>query len=231
MKIKDILPHKITKPIQLIAVWFLSLLLIETTFFTAAANISEPSWVCPTLVITAICFVPIFLVGIFLMQTVFRNELQEDQYYSEWLRRREQAFSGFKPENINHFQDNKHSGDLEPMRIKRYQDNRGLFLVHSWRPSSKPGQVADIVIWIQQHGQGPLSQNIVEKVEYELGPNFFDQPYPKTNISEQFRLEVSAYGPMLCLARVLLKDSSSPIILERYIDFDEAPNKTLKKNL
>jgi hypothetical protein len=65
---------------------------------------------------------------------------------------------------------------------------------------------------------------VIEKVEYELGPKFFNGPILKTNREEQFRLEVSAYGPMLCLARIHFKDGSAPILLERYIEIDEAPN-------
>ena len=224
MSTEKIEAHKITKPIQLMAVWFIALLLVESAFLTAAAKIPDPSWVCPTLVISAISFVPLFLLGIFLMQTVFRKELQEDQYYSEWLQRHELAFLGFNPENIETKRIEAHESDLESNRIKKYEANRGLFLVHSWRPSLADGQVADIVIWIHQHGTGPLNQNTIEKVEYELGPKFFDEPMVKTNSEDHFRLEVSAYGPMLCIARVYFRDSSPSIILERYIDINEPPN-------
>ena len=79
-------PHRITKPIQLMAVWFVALLLIDSELFTAATFIKEPSWIAPLLVISAICFIPLFVVGVFLMQTVFRKELQEDQFYSKWLK-------------------------------------------------------------------------------------------------------------------------------------------------
>ena len=236
MKTQDIQPHKITKPIQLMAVWFVALLLVETAFLTAAAKISEPKWICPTLAIAAICFVPLFLLGIFLMQTVFRKELQDDKYYAEWLQRHEEAFTDFKPENSPALGASKTcalptqtQSDLESIRIKRYEENKGLFLVHSWRPSMTDGQIADIVIWLQQHGEGPLTRGMVEKVEYELGPKFFNKPHIKTNKADCFRLEVSAYGPMLCLARVFITGGSSPIMLERYIDFDEAPNKRLQR--
>jgi hypothetical protein len=78
-------PHKITRPIQLMAVWFVALILIDSELFTAATLIKEPNWVPPLLVISAICFILIFIGGIFLMQTVFRKELQDDPYYSKWL--------------------------------------------------------------------------------------------------------------------------------------------------
>ena len=85
MEDNKIEPHKITKPIQLMAVWFVALLLIDSELLTAATFIKAPCWIPPLLVISAICFIPLFLVGIFLMQTVFRRELQEDPYYSKWL--------------------------------------------------------------------------------------------------------------------------------------------------
>ena len=227
------------------AVWFVALLLIDSAFLTAAAKIISPPWLAPTLVISAIAFVPLFLIGVFLMQTVFRKELQDDQFYSEWLKRQEETFEDFAPENILHNGDTNVNisgsshivagrditfveANLEGRRIKSYEDNKGLFLVHTWRPSFTPGQVADIVIWLQQHGKGPLSEGRVNKVEYQLGDKFFNGPKVKTNISESFRLEVSAYGPMLCVARVYIKGDKTPIILERYVNFEEAPNKALQ---
>jgi len=320
METQKIDAHKITKPIQLMAVWFIALLLIDSAFLTAAAKIENPPWMSPTLSIAAIVFVPLFLSGVFLMQTVFRKELQEDQYYAEWLKRQEETFKDFKPENnsykvgeqidgsdnitagrdisistdigksyervehpdkdtshhngkdylkgyeegksrrkegffgrdMEHYDSsgqktgetregllgsfgpycrhNVVSGqndDLEDLRKYIYQENKCIFLVHSWRPSHTPGQVADIVIWLHQHHQGPLSGGKVEKVEYQLGPKFFKQPKIKTNASELFRLEVSAYGPMLCVARIYIQGEDTPLVLERYINFEEAPNKPL----
>lgn len=238
--------HKITKPIQLMAVWFMALLLIDSAFLTAAAKITTPAWIAPTLAISAIVFVPLFLGGVFLMQTVFRKELQDDQFYSEWLKRQEETFEHFTPENIINNSSTSANitestsivqgrdisvspSSLEEVRIRTYKDNKGLFLVHTWRPSLTPDQVADIVIWLQQHGKGPLSNGLVEKVVYQLGDKFFKKPKVKTNPSEAFRLEVSAYGPMLCVAQVYFKNDTVPLTLERYINFEEAPNKLLNR--
>lgn len=85
MDSQKIEPHRITKPIQLMAVWFVTLLLMDSSLFAAAKLITEPDWIPPLLVISAICLIPLFVGGVFLMQTVFRKELQEDQFYSEWL--------------------------------------------------------------------------------------------------------------------------------------------------
>ncbi len=100
-----------------------------------------------------------------------------------------------------------------------YQRNRGLFLIHRWRPSTTPGQVADIQIELHQHREGPLTWGTVREVRYHLGPRFTNKTIRKKNRKENFRLEVSAYGPFLCLARVLFTDGSPPLDLERYIDF------------
>lgn len=239
MKDHGIKTHKITKPIQLMAVWFVALLLIDSAFLAAACKITIPAWISPTLVISAIVLVPIFLLCVFLMQTVFRKELQEDQFYSEWLKRQEETFKNFEPENIEKIYLDDYASEigeievveneeLESQRINMYEWQKGLFLVHSWRLSIYPDQLVDIVVWLHQHGDGPLNQDKINRVEYELGPRFFDKPQIKRNSDDLFRLEVSAYGPMLCIARVFFKNQDDPIILSRYINFEEAPNKSLQ---
>jgi hypothetical protein len=233
MNSQKINAHKITKPIQLMAVWFIALFLIDSALLAAACQLSDPAWIRPTLIVSAIIFVPLFLLAIFLMQTVFRKELQDDEHYAEWLERQEKTFGSFQPENfqpISSLISNKSvaftqaKSDLEGIRVAKYENQQGLFLVHAWRPSFSPGQVADIVIWLHQHGNGPLSKGEVEKVEYELGRKFFPAPKVKYNVKELFKLDVSAYGPMLCIARVFVRGQDKPIILERYINFEEEPS-------
>lgn len=135
-------------------------------------------------------------------------------------------FRRFKAENRKGNSANKSSSisdrswkSNENRRIKRYEENKGLFIIHTWKSSSKPGQVADIVITLRQHGDGPMNTNKIKSVEYHLGPKFFDHTVVKTDARSGFRLEVSAYGPMLCLARVNFDDGTPSIDLERYIDF------------
>jgi hypothetical protein len=118
-------------------------------------------------------------------------------------------------------------GSLETQRKGIYESNRGLFLVHTWRPSSKQGQVADIVIRLEEHLDTPdrpslLEEGRIESVTYELGRKFSVDPIVKTEAADNFRLEVSAYGPMLCLAEVAFNDGTAPIQLTRYIDFPTA---------
>lgn len=138
---------------------------------------------------------------------------------------RDRFFSGFKAENLDSHKTGSSLlkteswNEREKRRCDVYENNRGLFLVHKWRPSQESGQIADIVISLTQHSEGPLTQGIVKSVEYHLGPKFFKQTVVKTESDNNFRLEVSAYGPMLCLARINFDDGSPSLDLQRYIDF------------
>lgn len=218
-------PHKITKPIQLLAVWLVALILIDGTFLTAAARIENPPWLPGILGIGAVVITLLFIFLIFLMQTKYRPQLQDDPYYAEYLRRHAKEFKNFHAENLftldSRYQlenEDETWEEREQKRISRYESNRGLFLVHTWRPSLTPGQIADIVIMLQQHREGHLTEGNVESVEYHLGPMFHHEIL-KTNKKDNFRLEVSAYGPLLCLAKVNFSDGTPPLELERYINF------------
>lgn len=84
----QIQPHKVTKPIQLVAAWLTGLVLIDAMFLGAAASLDNQGWPHGLLVVCAALNVPIFLGAIFLLQTKFRAELQEDSFYSEYLSKR-----------------------------------------------------------------------------------------------------------------------------------------------
>lgn len=196
-------PHRIDKPIKMLAVWFAALVLIDGSFLTAAKFLTAPAWVSPMLAIAAVAFVPMFLLAAFLMQTRFRTHLQHDRYYSEWLEKQRTVFVDFRAENIlkpvaSGATKELRGGEwLEQRRIERYEKQRGLFLIHSWRHSMESGQVADIVIWLHQHGEDPLTRREIERVEYQLGPKFFDAPVVKRTARDNYKLEVSAFGPVL----------------------------------
>ncbi len=84
-------PQKVTKPIQLLAAWLVGLVLTNSTFLLSATQMAEGSWQKGALVISAIVNVPIFLIALFVLQTRFRAELQEDTYYSEYLSKKTSA--------------------------------------------------------------------------------------------------------------------------------------------
>jgi hypothetical protein len=79
--------EKVTKPIQLLAAWLAGLIIIDSAFLTAATAIQRPHWAAGALVIAAMANVPLFLAALFLLQTKFRPEMQEDVYYAKHLER------------------------------------------------------------------------------------------------------------------------------------------------
>jgi hypothetical protein len=85
MKDERIRPEKITKPIQLLAVWLIGLIAIETSLLAASATITKPEWLPVFFGISAVAIIPLFLFLIFLLQTKYRPQIQEDEYYSKYL--------------------------------------------------------------------------------------------------------------------------------------------------
>lgn len=85
MTTQKIEPHKITKPIQLLAAWIIGLILTDSIFLYSAVSFDPGSWERGVLVIAAILNVPGFLFALFLLQTKFRAELQEDTFYHEYI--------------------------------------------------------------------------------------------------------------------------------------------------
>ncbi len=136
-------------------------------------------------------------------------------------------FEAFKAEaSSGHFGSPPPTADLswmerERLRVETYISARGLFLVHEWRPSVDEDQVADVVIYVRQHPglDQPLMDGKIKSVEYHLGPKFAKSTIVKTDQDTSFRMEISAYGPLLCLARVNFDDGHAPITLSRYVDF------------
>jgi len=84
----EIVPHRITKPIQLLAAWLAGLAIVNGSFLSAAGLLHSPTWLPALLTIAAVLNVPLFIVSLFLLQTKFRPEMQEDTYYSKWLERK-----------------------------------------------------------------------------------------------------------------------------------------------
>jgi hypothetical protein len=88
MEKQQLNPERITKPIQLLGAWLVGLLTIDSAFLTAATSMDLNSWQSGVLTVAAILNVPIFIGALFLLQTKFRPELQEDSYYSTYLNNR-----------------------------------------------------------------------------------------------------------------------------------------------
>ncbi|MBN2000796.1 ABC transporter ATP-binding protein [candidate division KSB1 bacterium] len=85
---QQIIAHKITKPIQLLAAWLAGLVIVNATFLTAAGLVTIPAWLPALLTIAAVLNVPLFIVSLFLLQTKFRPEMLEDPFYARYLERK-----------------------------------------------------------------------------------------------------------------------------------------------
>lgn len=86
MAANNINPETITKPLQLLAVWFIGLILIDTLFLTIATRIVKPEWASGTLVIASVVYVPLFVICLFLLQTRYRRELLADEGYTDIIK-------------------------------------------------------------------------------------------------------------------------------------------------
>ena len=210
-KIPQVAAHRVTHVVSLAAVTIIAV--------TALAFASAPVGVYS--LVTAI------LVGTIGALIRFPQLSLEKQHLFDYLMA--SVFGRFRPE-LSQVPTKKALTEadrpLEQRRIAEYKTNRGLFLGHYWKPSGREGQKADIRIQLRDHpdpegGLTPLEEGTVESVAYQLGPKFSEEAITKRNSGDAFALDVSAHGPMLCLAEVTFNDGTKPLYLSRYIDFPE----------
>ena len=79
-------PEKITHPVQLMAAWFVMLVLLVGVLLTAATKIDQPTWAAGFLVISSVVLSVLVMLAVFLMLTKFRPHLQGPKEYAEWLK-------------------------------------------------------------------------------------------------------------------------------------------------
>jgi len=70
-------------PVSLWATWLAVLAVLEVALLTASVKVTSPEWATGTLVIAAVAAIPLFLVCPLILQTRFRKELLEDEYYTQ----------------------------------------------------------------------------------------------------------------------------------------------------
>ncbi|MFZ6641794.1 hypothetical protein ACO0LL_18795 [Undibacterium sp. TC4M20W] len=92
----QIRPDKVTKPIQLLAAWLVGLIVVNASFLLGAQQITNPPWASSLLVVAAVANVPIFIIALFLLQTKFRPQMQEDSFYAQYLKT-EREYSQMPP--------------------------------------------------------------------------------------------------------------------------------------
>jgi hypothetical protein len=222
---RGIEPEKVTKPIQLVAAWFATLVLLVSAFLTASTTANDPSWLPILYGAAAVAAVPFFALFVFRLQTRYRPQLLEDKYFVKAQAERQQL-TGFKDENLPGAEPPAATpaseSELPEVRKRLYESRRGLFVVHTWLPSEGRAGWADISVRLHEHGGEagtPLSDGDVDRVDYYLGRSFFGgNVVTKENADQQFRLDVSAYGTTNCVARVFFKDGSH-VDMDRYLDF------------
>jgi hypothetical protein len=202
--LQNVHPHLITRPVPLIVAWIVAVVLL--VIFGA------PVWVY---VLVTVGLVVGLAISIWLPHLGM-----QDEYMDKHLQRTEPEAAQSKEERPKR----KPSDELDAIRRDEYARNRGLFLVHSWQTTKKPGEVADIVIRLREHldtsdRPSVLRGGKVDSVRYQLGPMFSEEPFVKRDAEGGFPLTVSAYKPMLCVAEVVFNDGHEPIRLSRYIDF------------
>jgi prokaryotic YEATS domain len=112
---------------------------------------------------------------------------------------------------------------LNTYRESTYHANQMLFIVHSWKRSTTPNQLADINIRLVEHPSAAPTG--VRRVSYFMGRHFGNRVITSESMKDSFGIKVSAYRPMLCVAQVEFTNNSPPIWVYRYIDFD-LPSKS-----
>jgi len=79
-------PEKITHPFQLMAAWFVMLILLVGALLTGAAKIETPAWIPGFLVISCVSLSILVMAAVFVMLTRYRPHLQGPREYFEWLK-------------------------------------------------------------------------------------------------------------------------------------------------
>ena len=85
MKEKIDIKH-LKKPIQVIGIIMIGMITTNAAFLTFARFISEPLWLHTLLIFFSLLTVFVFLYCIFKLITKYRVEMQDDKYYSEYLK-------------------------------------------------------------------------------------------------------------------------------------------------
>lgn len=113
-------------------------------------------------------------------------------------------------------------------RDNYYSECRRIMLVHKLFPSTEPGELYDILIYVLPARGANLS--VVDRVEYFFGGfGWNNKVFTVRDRSRGFPILTSAYGPFLCTAEVFFTDGGSRM-LHRFIDFEMGSLATYSKN-
>jgi hypothetical protein len=219
----EVKPHRVQTPIQLVALWMV-LVPITLALIVIGVRLTTVEWQQITIIILGVVGVIVVTAVVLLFPLTSRERLLGDEQWVAHQKNLREISAKTEPDVEQVAQptppvaSNQSWETREQQRRDLYQRYQGLFLVHSAWPSQRPRQVADIALRVHQHGKGPMTAGTIKSVEYHLGPKFSKRTITKANAADGFQTYFSAYGPLLCLARVHFDDGSAPLDLERYID-------------
>lgn len=117
--------------------------------------------------------------------------------------------------------------DWTTEREAEYRRTRRLELVHTYKPSIYSGQKYDISIYlVRDDSAGGKSQTTnfteVEQAEFFFGETWGNRIFTTRNNGGVVGINTSSWGTFLATCRLTFRDSSSPVVLHRYIDFEMA---------
>jgi len=180
MEKHNIQPERITKPIQLLGAWLVGLLTIDATFLFAATNMPPNSWEAGALTIAAILNVPTFIGALFVLQTKFRPELQEDSYYSSYLNNRTNQVITISKKDVL----------LEELAGKiKHIEARGREL----DTVSEHSFLADLAFGVNVHLP---NQTAIEEALFEAGVRVIREFGEKTGAPDEAKVAVAAHLPV-----------------------------------
>lgn len=105
------------------------------------------------------------------------------------------------------------------LRRRRKDKTRNIHLAHVISPSQVPGQRFDIFTYLVTGSGGNLEE--VERAQFFLGRYWGNRIFDVPNQGTRIGFATSAYGPALCVCRVIFRDGSETV-LERFLDFEMA---------
>ncbi|KAA3642025.1 MAG: hypothetical protein DWQ07_25865 [Chloroflexi bacterium] len=232
-----IVPENIKKPYQLLAVWFVALLVIFGGLASGAKLITEPAWLQGAFGVAAILSVPYFLFLIYKMQTRYRTQMMDDEKYSEYLIYKNQVAQAEPSKHLRSSHVGKASAvgmksdSLEQIAEEEVLPLDYYFLNHTsflrldkqeefQQRTQVPLSHYDIQIIVDSYYKDALKR--IKKVEYLLDFSFPEPIRTRSNYKNNFLLKELANGEFVLKAKIFLKGREEPILIQRYLTLWES---------
>jgi hypothetical protein len=195
-------PSKVTKPIQLLAAWLVGLTLINGSFLGAAIALGATPWLQSVLVIAAVVNVPVFIVAIFLLQTKYRPEMQEDSFYATYLDKKTQRMVSIAQVRREDIRDQEVVSDVRALSQLLPQDGTGM------TPEKLIARRRYAISMNDYFPQFDILRNELRKSGYRVKDIFGSTNDPPTDAPSAFIISIVDYVEIEFvreLLRILLK--------------------------